>query len=58
MLIRLHFFISFDVMLEYCVKKSTSQCTKKCIYINWLGWFLIFMKFVISTKHCDFIWLE
>ncbi len=25
---------------------------------KWLKWFLVFMKFVISIKHCDSIWLE
>jgi hypothetical protein len=29
------FFISYDVMLKYiCAKKYTSQCTKKCKYIQ------------------------
>jgi hypothetical protein len=25
---------------------------------KWLKWFLIFMKIIISIKHCDPIWLE
>jgi hypothetical protein len=25
---------------------------------KWLKWFLVFMKFVISIKHCDSKWLE
>jgi hypothetical protein len=35
MLNKLHFFISYDVMLEYiCAKKYMLQCTKKCKYIQ------------------------
>jgi hypothetical protein len=35
-------------------------CQKKCqnILKNWLKWFLILMKFLISIKYCDSIWLE
>jgi hypothetical protein len=25
---------------------------------NLLKWFLVFMKFVVSIKHCDSIWLK
>jgi hypothetical protein len=47
-------------MLEYiCRKKCTSYCTKNENILNkWLKIVLIFMKFVIFTKHCDSIWLE
>jgi hypothetical protein len=52
------YFISYDVMLEYiCAKqiyvpmyKKMQICSKKILKL--------FMKFVISTKHCDSIWLE
>jgi hypothetical protein len=27
------------------------------IHKKWLKWYLVFMKFVVSTKHCDSIWL-
>jgi hypothetical protein len=52
-------FIWCDVRVYLC-QIYISQCTKKMqIYSkNWLKWFLIFMKFVVYTKHCDSIWLE
>jgi hypothetical protein len=28
------------------------------IFKKWLKWFLTFMKFAVSIKHCDSIWLE
>ncbi len=56
---KITFFISYDVMLEYIYTKNyMSQRIKKWKYTKkWLKWFLIFMKFVIFTKHCDLIWL-
>ncbi len=53
-------FISYDVILEYIYTKNYMlQRIKKWKYTKtWLKWFLIFMKFVIFTKHCDSIWLE
>jgi hypothetical protein len=56
-----YIFISYDVMLKYvCAKKIVCHSVLKItnIFLKWLKWFLIFMKFVVSTKHCDFIWLE
>jgi len=46
-------------MLKYvCAKKIVCHSVLKItnIFLKWLKWFLIFMKFVVSTKHCDFIW--
>jgi hypothetical protein len=41
---------------------KTNVCHKvlknENIFMKWLKWFLIFMKFVVFTRHCDFIWLE
>jgi len=28
------------------------------IYFKWLEWFLVFIKNLVSIKHCDFIWLD
>jgi hypothetical protein len=43
----------------YLCQKYRSQHIEKCKYIQKrLKWFLVFMKFVVSTKHCDSIWLE
>jgi len=48
-------------MLEYkfVPKKWCHNVLKNAnIFKKWLKWFLVFMKFVISIKHCDSIWLE
>jgi hypothetical protein len=60
---KVHFFVSYDVMLEYnCTKKMYIAIYWKWKYIQewlkWLKWFLIFMKFIVFTKHCDSIWLK
>jgi hypothetical protein len=58
---KLHFLIAHDVMLKYlCAKTYTSQCIKKIQIYSRNDWniFLIFVEFLISTKHCDSIWLK
>jgi hypothetical protein len=56
----------FNFMLWCNVKARLHQKNVCCNIIlkmqnyilKWLKWFLVFWKFVISTKHCDSIWLE
>jgi len=51
------YFIWCNVKLYF--KKYHKLLKNVNIYIlKWLKWFLIFIKFVVSTKHCDFIWLK
>jgi hypothetical protein len=48
-----------DVRVYLCQENIGHNVLKNAnIYNKWLKWFLIFMKFVISTKHYDSIWLE
>jgi hypothetical protein len=39
-------------------KRKSQRIIKYNISKKWLKCFLIFMKFVISIKNCDSIWLE
>jgi hypothetical protein len=56
---KLHYCISYDVMLKYICAKKNHNMLKKCKYIQkMIEMILNFMKFVLCTKHCDSIWLE
>jgi len=59
MLKELHFLISYDVILEYIypIKECHNVLKNKNIFENLLKWFLVFIKFAVSNKHCDSIWL-
>ncbi len=48
-----------DVKIYLCQKNIHHNILKnENILKKWLKWFLVFMKFVVSIKHCDSIWLE
>jgi hypothetical protein len=36
-------------------KKMLKYTKNKNVFQKWLEWFKIFMKFVVSTKQCNFI---
>jgi hypothetical protein len=58
---KLHFkiFIWCEVKVYLCQKTRDHNVLKNAnIFKKWLKWFLIFMKFILFTKHCDSIWLE
>jgi hypothetical protein len=57
MLRKLHFFLSYDVMLEYtCPKKECHNVLKNTNILKKLfKRFLVFIEFVVYTKHCDSI---
>jgi hypothetical protein len=60
MLKKLHYYISYNVVLKYiCAQKQSTTYWKKnkCIK-KMIEMILNFMKFVLCTKHCDSIWLE
>ncbi len=58
---KIHFPNLYCVIPKYiCGKKNVCHCVQKNanIFKKWLKWFSVFMKFIISIKHCDSIWLE
>jgi len=58
---KFHFPNLYCVIPKYiCCKQMyiTMYSKNVNIFLNWLKWFLIFMKFVIFIKHYDSIWLE
>jgi hypothetical protein len=57
---KLHFLgIWSDVKVYMCQKNICHKVLKNAnILKKWLKWLLMFMKFVVFTKHCDCTWLE
>jgi hypothetical protein len=52
-------YIWCDVTVYLCQKYIHHNVQKnENIFKKWLKWFLIFKKFVASTKHCDSTWFE
>jgi len=55
----LFYFIWCDVRIYLCQKHICHNVLKNAnIFLKRLKWFLVFLKFVVSTKHCDSICLE
>jgi hypothetical protein len=57
---KIPFFNLYCVIPKYiCGKKKCHYVLKHAnIFKKWLKWILVFMKFIVSIKHCDSIWLE
>ncbi len=53
------YFICYDVRIYFAQIYTCHSVLKDAnLFKKWLKCFLIFMKFIVCTKHCDSIWLE